>query len=254
MRAKKIFGQHFLFDQGLLARIVDAAHITKDDAVVEIGPGPGIMTELLAKRAKSVLAIEIDSDLYEHLKMKLVGYSNLKLIHMDILKYSFEMNEQFKVVANIPYYITTPIIFHLIQSRAQISSMVLTIQKEVAERIVAAPGCKDYGVLSLAVQYYADASIQFTIPREAFRPAPKVDSAVIRMTMLEKPPVAVRDEKTLFRVIKAAFSMRRKTLANALRSLVPDSRKLLIRAEIDPSRRAETLSVREFAKIADLLS
>lgn len=254
MKAKKSLGQNFLFDPLLLSRIIDAGGITRDDAVVEIGPGPGKMTELLAQRAKSVLAIELDTGLYELLKTELSGYFNLEIINMDVLQYPFAQQEPFKVVANIPYYITTPIIFHLLESRSKLQSMTLTIQKEVAERIVALPGGKDYGVLSLSVQYYADPAIQFIIPKEAFRPMPKVDSAVIRMDIREKPPVQVKDEKMLFRIIRAAFSQRRKTLSNSLKPLIPDCRDLLVKADIDPIRRAETLSIQDFARLADLIS
>lgn len=254
MKAKKSLGQNFLFDPLLLSRIIDAARITADDAVVEIGPGPGKMTELLAQRAKSVLAIELDTELYERLKTELSGYFNLKIVNMDVLEYPFVQLDPFKVVANIPYYITTPIIFHLLESRSKLRSMTLTIQKEVAERIVAPPGGKDYGVLSLSVQYYAEASLQFIIPKEAFRPMPKVDSAVIRMDIREKPPVDVKDEKMLFRIIRAAFSQRRKTLSNSLKPLIPDCKDLLKKADIDPIRRAETLSIQDFARLANLLS
>lgn len=254
MKAKKSLGQNFLFDPLLLSRIIDAAGVTRDDAVVEIGPGPGKMTELLAQRAKSVLAIELDTELYERLKTELSGYFNLEIINKDVLEYPFTQHEPFKVVANIPYYITTPIIFHLLESRSKLQSMTLTIQKEVAERIVALPGGKDYGVLSLSVQYHAEPKMQFIIPKEAFRPMPKVDSAVIRMDIREKPPVDVHDEKMLFKVIKAAFSQRRKTLSNSLKPLIPDCRELLIKADIDPIRRAETLSIQDFARLANLLS
>jgi len=254
VKAKKSLGQNFLFDPLLLSRIIDAAGVTRDDAVVEIGPGPGKMTELLAQRAKSVLAIELDTELYERLKTELSGYFNLEIINKDVLEYPFTQHEPFKVVANIPYYITTPIIFHLLESRSKLQSMTLTIQKEVAERIVALPGGKDYGVLSLSVQYHAEPKMQFIIPKEAFRPMPKVDSAVIRMDIREKPPVDVHDEKMLFKVIKAAFSQRRKTLSNSLKPLIPDCRELLIKADIDPIRRAETLSIQDFARLANLLS
>lgn len=254
MRAKKSLGQNFLFDPLLLSRIIDAAQVTPEDAVVEIGPGPGKMTELLAQRAKSVLAIELDTDLYARLKTELAGYFNLEIVNMDVLEYPFAQLEPFKVVANIPYYITTPIIFHLLESRSKLRSMTLTIQKEVAERIVATPGGKDYGVLSLSVQYYTKPSMQFIIPKEAFRPMPKVDSAVIRMDVREKPPVDVHDEKLLFKIIRSSFSQRRKTLSNSLKPLIPNCKELLIKAEIDPIRRAETLSIQDFARLTNLLS
>ena len=254
LKPKKSLGQNFLFDPMLLSRIIDAARVTADDMVIEIGPGPGRMTELLAQRAKKVIAVELDADLYARLRTELAGYFNLEIVNMDVLEYPFEQLDPFKVVANIPYYITTPIIFRLLEARTKLQSMTLTIQKEVAERIVAGPGGKDYGVLSLSVQYYSKPSLQFVIPKEAFRPMPKVDSAVIRMDMRDRPPVEVHDEKTLFKIIRAAFSQRRKTLSNSLKPLIPDCRELLLRADIDPVRRAETLSIEDFARLANLIS
>ncbi len=254
IRAKKSLGQNFLFDPAFLSHIVDAAQVTDEDTVVEIGPGPGRMTELLAQRAKKVIAIELDAGLYSRLKTEFAGYFNLELINMDVLDYPFELLDTFKVVANIPYYITTPIIFRLLEARTKLRSMTLTIQKEVAERIVAHPGSKDYGVLSLSVQYYTKPAMRFIIPKEAFRPTPKVDSAVIRMDMREKPPVTVKDEKTLFRIIRAAFSQRRKTLSNSLKPLIPDCKELLLKADIDPVRRAETISIEDFARLVNLLN
>ncbi|HMK43959.1 MAG TPA: 16S rRNA (adenine(1518)-N(6)/adenine(1519)-N(6))-dimethyltransferase RsmA [Dissulfurispiraceae bacterium] len=254
LKPKKALGQNYLFNPILLTRILDAAEITREDLIVEIGPGPGRMTESLAQRAQQVIAIELDAELYARLRQELAGYFNLELVHMDALDYPFESLPPFKVVANIPYYITTPIIFRLLEARTRLRSMTLTIQKEVAERIVAPPGGKDYGVLSLAVQYRAVPSLCFTVAREEFRPVPKVDSAVLRMDMRVKPPVEVSDEKMLFRVIKTAFAQRRKTLSNALKPLVPESRDILLKAGIDPQRRAETLSIEDFARIANLLS
>ncbi len=249
--AKKSLGQNFLFDPAILGRIIEASGIGPDDTVVEIGPGPGRLTLMLSKIAKRVIAIELDSDLYRKLQDELTGRENVELVLGDALKYRYDDLGPFKVVANIPYYITTPIIFSLIEARSNLVSMTLTIQKEVAQRIVASPGPKDYGVLSLAVQYHADPEIKFIIPAGAFRPVPKVDSAVIKMHIRKTPKVVVADEVLLFKIIRAGFSQRRKTLSNALKPLMPDIRDVLIDAGIDPGRRGETLSMDEFAKLAD---
>jgi 16S rRNA (adenine1518-N6/adenine1519-N6)-dimethyltransferase len=249
--AKKSLGQNFLFDPAILGRIIEAASIGPDDTIVEIGPGPGRLTTLLSKVAKKVVAIELDSDLYIKLQDELAGRENVELVLGDALKYRYDDLGSFKVVANIPYYITTPIIFSLIAARGNLVSMTLTIQKEVAQRIVANPGTKDYGVLSLAVQYHADPEIKFIIPAGAFRPVPKVDSAVIHMHIRKKPKVIVADEALLFKIIRAGFSQRRKTLSNALKPLMPDIKDVLIDTGIDPGRRGETLSMDEFAILAD---
>lgn len=248
--AKKSLGQNFLFDPAILSRIIEASGIGPDDTVVEIGPGPGRLTTLLSKVAKKVLAIELDSDLYKKLQDELAGRENVELVLGDALKYRYDDLGPFKVVANIPYYITTPIIFSLIAARGNLVSMTLTIQKEVAQRIVANPGTKDYGVLSLAVQYHADPEIKFIIPAGAFRPVPKVDSAVIHMHIRKTPKVIVADEALLFKIIRAGFSQRRKTLSNALKPLMPDIKDVLIDTGIDPGRRGETLSMDEFAILA----
>ncbi|MDI6728576.1 MAG: 16S rRNA (adenine(1518)-N(6)/adenine(1519)-N(6))-dimethyltransferase RsmA [Thermodesulfovibrionales bacterium] len=250
---KKYLGQNFLFDPSILHRIVEAADITHNDTVVEIGPGIGTLTKILAGVAKKVIAIELDYELYAKLKEEIKGF-NIELIHGDALKYPYEKLEPFKVVANIPYYITTPIIFRLIETRKNLKSMTLTIQKEVAQRIVGKPNTKDYGVLSIAVQYYGEPKLKFIIPKGAFRPVPKVDSAVIHIEIFDKPRVIVADEKLFFRIVKTAFSQRRKTLSNSLSSISKDIKKILINAEIDPNRRAETLSIEEFARLADNLS
>jgi len=251
--AKKSLGQNFLFDPSILSRIIEVSGITPDDTVVEIGPGPGRLTLMLSKNAKRVVAIELDGDLYQKLKEEVEGRENIELVSGDALKYDYNKLGPFKVVANIPYYITTPLIFKLLEARSSLISMTLTIQKEVAQRIVAGPGTKDYGVLSLAVQYYAEPEIKFIIPATAFRPVPKVDSAAIRMVIRKGPKVVVADEALFFRVIRTGFSQRRKTLSNALKPLVKDIRDILIGIGIDPVRRAETLSMEEFAKLADHL-
>ncbi|HEX8948385.1 MAG TPA: 16S rRNA (adenine(1518)-N(6)/adenine(1519)-N(6))-dimethyltransferase RsmA [Dissulfurispiraceae bacterium] len=249
--AKKHLGQNFLFDPSILHRIVEVSGITSDDTVVEIGPGHGSLTRALSGAAKKVIAIEVDAELYEKLQSEAGLPGNVELVHSDALEFPFEGLGPFKVVANIPYYITTPIIFRLIEARGNLKSMTLTIQKEVAQRIAASPHSKEYGVLTIAVQYYSSPRLEFIIPKGAFRPSPKVDSAVIRMDMRERPPAEVEDEKLFFRIVRTAFAQRRKTLANALKALAPDSRERLERAGIEPSRRAETLSIEEFARLAN---
>jgi 16S rRNA (adenine1518-N6/adenine1519-N6)-dimethyltransferase len=251
--AKKHLGQNFLYDPSILTRIIDAAGLSPDDTVVEIGPGPGRLTRLLADAVKKVIAVELDEALYERLRSEFVGYRNVELIHGDAMKFPYENVGTFKVVSNIPYYITTPIVFRLLEAKGNLESMTLTIQKEVAERIAAAPGGKDYGVLSIMVQYHAMPEMQFIIPKEAFRPAPKVDSAVLYMKILEKPSVEVEDEEMFFRVVKTAFSQRRKTLSNSLKGFGGNIKELLTAAGIDPGRRPETLSLEEFARLSDLL-
>ncbi|MBI5639136.1 MAG: ribosomal RNA small subunit methyltransferase A [Nitrospirae bacterium] len=250
---KKHLGQNFLYDQSVLSRIISSAELGQQDTVIEIGPGPGSLTRLLAKEVKKVLAIELDEELFRRLKAEFAGYPNVDLVHADALKFPFEDIGDFKVVANIPYYITTPIIFRLLEARKSLQTMTLTIQKEVAERIVASPGGRDYGVLSIMIQYYARAEMKFIIPKEAFSPVPKVDSAVVHMNILDTPSVVVKDEKAFFRLVKTAFSQRRKTLSNSLKSLGEDIRDKLIAARIDPQRRPETLSLEEFARLSDLL-
>ena len=248
---KKHLGQHFLNDPLIIGRIILAAQLDPHDLVVEIGPGPGMMTRMLAGRAEKVIAIELDEKLYGKLKTKLAGFSNIDLILGDALEYHYGDLPDFKVVANIPYYITAPIIFKLLEARKNLKSMTLTVQKEVAERIVAKPGKKDYGVLSIMVQYYAKTYFAFMIPKEAFRPVPKVDSAVIHMEILERPSVQVENEKAFFKIVKTAFSQRRKMLSNSLKSIRGDVKEWLDKAGIDPHRRPETLSMEEFARLAD---
>ncbi len=249
--AKKHLGQNFLYDPSILSRIIEAAGITADDTVVEIGPGPGKLTRLLSEKAGTVIAIELDDNLYARLRAELAAFGNIKLVHGDALKFRYEEIGPFKVVANIPYYITTPIIFRLLDAKESLRSMTLTVQKEVAERIVAPPGKKDYGVLSIMIQYYARPELLFVVPKEAFRPVPKVDSAVLHIEMCESRPVQVMDERIFFRVVRTAFSQRRKTLSNSLKGLAEDPKNVLTAAGIDPQRRPETLNLQEFARLAD---
>lgn len=251
---RKRLGQNFLFDPSILLKIIRAADLSGDDTVVEIGPGPGRLTRLLAERVSKVVAIELDRILYDTLREDLTDLNNIDLVLGDALEFPYERLERFKVVANIPYYITTPIIFRLIEAGQALESMTLTIQKEVAERIVAKPGGKDYGVLSIGAQFHTEPELKFIIPKEAFRPVPKVDSAVIHMKMLKEPPVSVLDKALFFRLVRASFSQRRKTLSNSLKAFGGDIRDVLLRTGIDPGRRPETLSLEEFARISDALS
>jgi len=230
---------------------MEAAELSPEDTVVEIGPGKGHLTLMLSEKAREVVAIELDPYLCEELKRKVRTVKNIRLFCGDALKYPYHTLAPFKVVANIPYYITTPILFRLLAHRDRLLSATLTVQKEVAERIVAPPGGKDYGVLSLMIQYYADAAIVFRISKKAFKPPPKVDSAVVHLRILAEPRVSVADERIFFRVIKTAFSQRRKTLANSLRPMGEDIKDVLLAAGIDPRRRPETLSMEEFAMITD---
>ncbi|MCL5022197.1 MAG: 16S rRNA (adenine(1518)-N(6)/adenine(1519)-N(6))-dimethyltransferase RsmA [Nitrospirae bacterium] len=251
--AKKHLGQNFLFDPSILKRIVGAARLSPEDTVVEIGPGHGRMTAMLADSAGRVIAIELDKELHEGLIEMLSGHGNIELLQGDALKYPYGDLDKFKVVANIPYYITTPILFRLLEHKERLRSVTLTVQKEIAERITAKPGGKEYGVLSLMVQYHGKPTLEFIVPRGAFRPVPKVDSAVIHIEIYEEPPVKVKNEQILFRVIKTAFSQRRKMLANSLKPLSDEIKEKLLAAGIDPMRRPETLSLEEFARLADLL-
>jgi 16S rRNA (adenine1518-N6/adenine1519-N6)-dimethyltransferase len=252
--ARSRLGQNFLYNPSILGRIVDAAGLEKSDTAIEIGPGPGRLTRLLAEKVKRVIAIELDHVLFEKLRGDLIGYSNVEVIQGDALAFRYEDIGRFKVVSNIPYYITTPLIFRLLDAGRQLRTMTLTIQKEVAERIVASPGGKDYGVLSIMVQYHAATELKFIIPKEEFIPVPRVDSAVVHITTLRNPAVAAKDEEIFFKVVKTAFSQRRKTLANSLKGLKKDMRDVLCRAAIDPARRPETLSLVEFARVADALA
>jgi len=251
--AKKSLGQNFLFDPAILSRIVEASGITKNDLVVEIGPGHGTLTRQLCAAAKSVIAIELDADLYDKLISELHDCTNLELVNHDAMEFDFSSLGEFKVVANIPYYITTPILFRLLETAPGLKSMTLTIQKEVAERIVASPGGKDYGVLTLAVQFYGHASYAFTINAGSFKPVPKVDSAVVNIDLTKKPQLDLKDKDSFFRVVRTAFSQRRKMLSNSLKPLFGDVKDALFKAEIEPTRRPETLTLQEFVKLANLV-
>jgi 16S rRNA (adenine1518-N6/adenine1519-N6)-dimethyltransferase len=257
-RAKKSLGQHFLQDYGIIHRIIKEAAISPEDTVIEIGPGEGCLTFPLALAARRVIAIELDASLVGPLRERGIGYPALEVICADALTYPLEtIAGPFKVVANIPYYITTPLLFHLLEYRDRIASMILMVQREVAERMAAFPGGKDYGLLSVTTQFHVRTEICFPVPREAFFPVPEVESAVVRLVPHASPPVSLRDEAFFFQLVRTAFSHRRKTLPNALHSPPHFSRdavrRALDRMDIDPRRRPETLSLPEWGKLSDIL-
>ena len=265
---KKSFGQNFLTDTNILQKIVDTAEIDKNVNVIEIGPGIGALTEFLAENAAEVMAFEIDDRLIPILADTLRDFDNVKVINEDILKSDLQSRiKEFanpdlpiKIVANLPYYITTPILMHLIESKIPFAEFVVMMQKEVADRISAEPNTKAYGSLSIAVQYYMTAKVAFVVPRTVFIPAPNVDSAILKMTRREQPLVQVKDEDFFFRVSKISFVHRRKTLWNNLTSHFGKADEIKAKlehaleiAEIKPSIRGEALSIAEFAKLADAL-
>ncbi len=259
---RKNYGQNFLIDSHVIEKIIDAAEIDKSSEVLEIGPGIGTLTQYLAENAGTVKAVEIDDKLIPILEKTLAEYDNVEVIHGDILKQDigamFE-GRPFKIVANLPYYITTPIIMGLLESRVPAESITVMIQKEVADRMKAAPGSKDYGALSLAVQYYADPYLAANVPPNCFMPRPNVGSAVIRLKRLETPSVEVKDEQKMFKLIRAAFNQRRKTLANAIKNFegLSYSREevetALTSIGLDVRVRGEALSLEEFARLSDNL-
>lgn len=254
---KKSLGQHFLFDKNIINKILNTAKLQPTDTVIEIGPGPGVMTRMIGERVRRVIAIEIDKSLCDTLKRDLSEHPNIEIINADALDYHFEELEKgFKVIANLPYYITTPILFRLMEVRDLIESMTLMVQKEVAERITARPGGKEYGILSIVIQYYSQPEIAFIVPKGAFRPAPKVDSALLHIEILPEPRIKVKDEPFFFKIVKLSFSQRRKTLQNSLKRLGLRKETLdnaFTSLRIDPKRRAETLSIEEFGLLADSL-
>ena len=262
---QKKFGQNFLIDTHVLDKIISAAEITKDDLVVEIGPGIGTMTQYLACAAREVVAIEIDKMLIPILQDTLSEYDNVTVINEDVLKVDLnklaeERNggRPVKVVANLPYYITTPIIMGLFENHVPLHSITIMVQKEVADRMRMGPGTKVYGALSLAVQYYAEPYLVANVPPNCFMPRPNVGSAVIKLTVHENPPVVVRDEQLMFRLIRASFNQRRKTLANGLNNC-PELHyskeqiaEAIERLGTSPSVRGEALTLEEFARLADI--
>lgn len=261
---QKKYGQNFLIDMNVLERVIGAARIREEDCVLEIGPGIGTMTQLLAERAGKVIAVEIDNNLIPILEETLSPYVNVKIINEDILKLDIKelVREQgegrpVKVVANLPYYITTPIVMGLLEGGAPLESITVMVQKEVADRMQAGPGSKDYGALSLAVQYYAKPYIAANVPPNCFMPRPNVGSAVIRLTRHQEPPVQVKDPGLMFRIIRASFNQRRKTLQNGLNNSpeVPFSKEIIGTAieslGLPPAVRGEALTLEQFAGISD---
>lgn len=253
----KKLGQNFLIRRSVVDEIVAAAELTAGEPVLEIGPGIGTLTQGLAQSGAAVTAVELDRRLLEVLDTTLAQYNNVRVIHGDVLKVNIPeiMNHKpFKVVANLPYYITTPIIMSLLEMKLPIERLVVMVQREVAERMVAQPGTKAYGALSVAVQYYTEPSIVMDVPPRAFMPAPEVTSAVICCRLREKPPVEVADEKLFFRVVKAAFAQRRKTFSNTMKTTGLDKETIasvLAKANIDGARRGETFSLQELADVAN---
>lgn len=263
---QKKYGQNFLIDGRVLEKIMDAADITKEDCVLEIGPGIGTMTQYLAERAGKVLAVEIDDKLIPILRETLSEYQNVQIIHGDVMKLDLNklvqeenQGKPIKVVANLPYYITTPIIMGLFEQHVPLDNITVMVQKEVADRMQVGPGTKDYGALSLAVQYYAKPYIVANVPPNCFIPRPNVASAVIRLTRYPEPPVKVRDEKLMFKLIRASFNQRRKTLVNGIgnASEVPytkdETAQALEALGFSPTIRGEALTLEEFAKLSDEL-
>lgn len=265
---KKSLGQNFLIDTNILNRIVDHAGLTKESGAIEIGPGIGALTEQLAKNCQKVVAFEIDQRLIPILKDTLSPYPHIKVIHEDVLKADvmsvmeseFKEIEDVMVVANLPYYVTTPIIMKLLEDQLPIRGIVCMLQKEVADRISAKPGTKEYGSLSIAVQYYTIAETVMIVPKTVFVPQPNVDSAVIRLTRRQTPIVELKDEQFFFQVTRASFAQRRKTLLNNLQSGLKNGKEkkelivtILEEVQIEPSRRGETLSIEEFARLSDAL-
>lgn len=265
---QKKYGQNFLIDSNILEHIIESAEITKDDCVLEIGPGIGTMTQYLCEHAREVIAVEIDKNLIPILKNDtLVMYDNVTIINEDILKVDInkiaeEKNngKPIKVVANLPYYITTPIIMGLFESHVPLASITIMVQKEVADRMQVGPGTKDYGALSLAVQYYAKPEIMMIVPASCFMPRPNVDSAVIRLTKYENPPVQAKSEKMMFDIIRASFNQRRKTLVNGLSNAggLNITKEQVVSAlekmELSPTIRGEALTLEQFAQLSDLLA
>ncbi|GAA0138011.1 16S rRNA (adenine(1518)-N(6)/adenine(1519)-N(6)) -dimethyltransferase RsmA [Paenibacillus sp. YSY-4.3] len=264
---KKSLGQNFLIDQNILAKIIEAAGLDKTKGALEIGPGIGALTEKLAQQARKVTAVEIDQRLLPILEEVLEPYPHVQVVHGDVLKLHLRelFEQQFKdvsgvsVVANLPYYVTTPILMKLLEEGLPLEHIVVMIQKEVAERMAASPGGKAYGSLSIAVQYYSEPELVCIVPHTVFIPQPNVESAVIRLKVRKEPPVSVEDETFFFDVVHASFAQRRKTIANNLKSrFFPKEgrerlEQLLAKAGIEPSRRAETLSLQEYAVLSNVL-
>lgn len=259
----KKLGQNFLIDGNIISSICENSEISETDGVIEIGPGIGVLTYELCKRAKKVVAIELDKSLVPVIEENMEEFDNFKLIQGDVLNVDLEklIAEEFegmnvKVVANLPYYITTPIIMKLLEERLKIDKIVVMVQKEVADRLSSGPGSKDYGAITVAVKYYSDANTIVKVPNTVFMPRPNVDSAVIALDIYKEPRINVADEKLMFKIVKAAFGQRRKTVLNAVGSLdigisKEELREALESEGIDPVRRGETFSIEEFARLSD---
>jgi len=270
-RFRKSLGQNFLINQGIIDKIIEAAHLETQDLVVEIGPGIGTLTQFLAEKAGNVLAIELDRNLFPILEETLADYSAVQVVYGDALKVNLDQlvqqyvgsqwgprGRKYKLVANLPYYITTPIIMRLLEEGFALETMVVMVQKEVALRMVAAPGTKDYGALSIAVQYYTIPEIVTYVPGGSFMPPPAVESAVIKLSLRQVPPVELVSTETFFRIIKGAFGQRRKTVLNALSNAnlgldKDEISDLLLKAGVAPVARGETLSIQDFATLANLI-
>ncbi|MDI6794681.1 MAG: 16S rRNA (adenine(1518)-N(6)/adenine(1519)-N(6))-dimethyltransferase RsmA [bacterium] len=269
MRLRKSLGQNLLVDKSVLEEIITALDLTPYDRILEIGPGIGCLTSRLAERAARVVAVEIDPKLISLLRQELKSFANIDLIEADILKTNLDQLTQksedetrnpkpetrnFKVAANLPYYITSPVIMHLLKFKHNFTRLVIMVQKEVGERILSRPGTKAYGVLSIAVQYHAKPGLVTYVDRKSFFPSPEVDSIILTLDILKQPRVALKDEALFFKVVKAGFSQRRKMLRGSLKSLGlegPEIIQLLTNLGINPERRGETLSLEEFAAISD---
>ncbi len=268
LKAKKSLGQNFIIDTNILRNIVDAGDVDKDTTVIEIGPGIGALTEQIAKQAKEVFAFEIDDRLLPVLDDTLSPYDNITIFHQDILQVDFKQFEEehlsdasrIVVIANLPYYITTPIVMALLESALPVQTMVLMMQKEVASRLEAKPSTKAYGSLSIALQYYTEVEVAFTVPRTVFMPQPNVESAIIRLDIRPEPIVKVKDQALFMKLVRASFQQRRKTIWNNLRKSLEFKeqeeglREAFVHSGIDPSRRGESLTIQEFAQLADAIS
>ena len=260
---KKKLGQNFINDDHLLSKIVAAAEVSAEDVVIEIGPGAATLTAALAKKAKQVIAVEIDKDLYPIINERMAEFENFELVCGDAMKVDFDELaakygvKRYKIVANLPYYITTPIVMRLLEEGFRTERIVIMVQKEVAERFLAKAGTKAYGAITVALNYYGEVTRAFNVPRSMFTPRPEVDSAVVCIKCWQEKPFQAIDEKLWRSLVKAAFSQRRKTLNNALKTLnfpAEIMKNALAEANIDPSRRGETLSVEEFVRLANILS
>lgn len=260
LRANKKLGQNFLINESIIYDIVKKANVTKEDVVIEIGPGLGSLTKELINNAKKVIAIELDPNMIDILKSRFGIFDNFEVIYGDVLKIDLEElikgYDSVKVVANLPYYITTPIIMKLLEDRLKIKSITVMVQKEVGERICATYKDKEYGAITVSVQYYSEPQIIIDVPKENFLPAPEVDSCVIRLDMREKPPVFLKDEKLFFRLVKGAFTQRRKTINNSLTCSGKSKEEIMAALDklgIDSKLRAENLSIQQYADIANTL-